>query len=254
MRSVCAIAALGMLVAACSGGGGGNGDTKAVSDAVNATIGGATIRETVRAVTPTASGSQTAVAVGGYSFVTHLGSFTADTGAVLGRVTVFSGGSTLYIAVPGALASAVPAGKKYVSASLDNPPSIPGAGNFLSLAGGTEPTRVFEALQNAVTSASKVGASTVNGTATTQYTVKIDLASDKSPLAASEAKLIGGTKETVDVYVGPTGKLVRLVAHVALSGGATGTITSDYYGYGMPLSLQLPPPDQVIDAKTVLGQ
>ena len=220
---------------------------------MKATIAAGSFKETVSSITPTASGSETSKATGAYSFVTHLGQFSVDTGALLGTVDVVVSGATLYIKVPAALV-ATTKGKPWVSAALDNPPSVPGTGNITSLAGGADPSRVLEAIQHAATAVTKVGSSTVNGAASTQYKVTIDLTKDSSPLAASEAKLIGGSKEIDDVYVAAGGQIVKVVQHVALSGNATGTITSDYTTFGTAVTATPPPASGVIDAKQVLGQ
>jgi hypothetical protein len=242
---------VGVVVAAVACSGSGSNPKSAVDAAVNATRAGHTLRETVSSGTPTASGTQTSTAAGTYSFTRQIGELTVDTGALLGKVEVVLSGSTLYIRVPAAFASAVPKGKTWVSGSLDHPPTIPGAGNLLSLAGGADPTRVLESLQHASTKVTKVGSATVNAIPATQYRVDVDLTKDSSPLAASEIKLLGGSKLTDDVFVGQGGQVARVVAHVSLSGGAVGTVTTDYDTFGIPVTAAVPPADQVVDAGTL---
>ncbi|MHB8468009.1 MAG: LolA-like protein [Acidimicrobiales bacterium] len=240
------------VLAACGGGGSGSGAQSAVDAAVNATRAAGSVRETVSAGTPTASGTATSTADGTYSFAQQLGGFTVNTGAEIGRLTVVLTAKVLYIRVPAALLAVAPKGKAWISAALDNPPTVPGVGNLTTLAGGADPVWLLEALQHASTKATKVGSATVNGGSATQYRVEIDLSRDSA--TASVSKLVGGSKESDDVFVDPAGRLARVVAHVALPGGATGTITVDLSGYGIPVAATLPPRDQVIDARQLLGQ
>lgn len=240
-----------VVVAGCSGSG--NGAKSAIDAAANMTRSAHTLRETVSSGTPTASGTQTSTAAGTYSFTKQIGEMTVDTGALLGKAEVIVNGSTLFVKVPAAFAGSVPKGKTWVSGSLDNPPTIPGSGNLFSLAGGSDPNRVLEAVQHASSNAKKVGAATVNGTPATQYRVDVDLTKDTSPLAASEIKLVGGSKMTDDVFVAQTGQIARVVAHVSLSGGAVGTITTDYDTFGVAVTATIPPATQVVDANQILG-
>lgn len=228
-----------LLLAAC--GGGGNSAPKSLHDAVAATM-GSSVHEDVTAVTPTASGTSTSKATGTYAFSSHSGSFTVDTGALVGKVDAVLNGDTLYVKVPAALATVLPAGKRWVSADLNKPPTIPGTGNLTTLAGGTDPQRAFYGLLHA-TSVTKAG---------NHYTAHVDLSKDTSPLATSERTLVAGSVFTVDATVGTDGRLSQMVMHVPLTGGGTSTITVNYSGFGAAVGVTVPPAGQVIDAGSAL--
>jgi hypothetical protein len=238
--------------AACSSGSGASA-TSAVHNAVNVTLGAGSVKESVSSLTPTASATSKSSATGTYAFGSHSGEFTVTTDAFLGTFDVVVVGGTLYLKLPPALVL-VAGGKKWASADLAHPPTVPGAGNLIALAGATDPGLAVTGLQEGLTSAKKVGRATVDGVATTQYNAQVTFPKSPSALGASERTLIGGSSENDDVFVGPDGKLVRLARRVAISAGATETLTVDYSNYGAPVSVSAPPADQTADAAKLLGQ
>src|SRR5579863_5225169 len=90
-----------LAVAGCSSSG--SSATGAVMKAVSATLGAGTVRVQATSVTPTASGSDTSKATGSYDLSTHQGTYSVDTGALLGTVQALATESTLYIHLPAAL-------------------------------------------------------------------------------------------------------------------------------------------------------
>ncbi len=235
VRHLALIATVTFLMS-CSGSSGPSAATL-LDRAMAATTAAHGMHEEVTSTTPTASATQTSTASGVYSFDGGLGQFTVDTGAILGKLDVVATGPALFIKVPVALRGASK-GRGWVSASLDNPPTIPGAGNVISLAGGADAARLFTAIKAHRTSVTKTAAG---------YTAKLDLTGD--PLA----KLVGGTADTVDVTVDASGRITQVVQRVALSGNATGTVTSVYSSFGASVNATTPPHGDVIDAAQLLG-
>jgi len=295
VAAVAAAAVLSLAAAACSSSKATpKGPTPAdtLQSALTATLAGGTVTEAVVAVTPTASASSTSKGTGRYSFSASQGTFSVDTGAILGTLDVLVDQSTLYIHLPASVAATVAKGKAWATVSLDNPPAVPGVGNLPALAGGADPSRLLEMLQDGVSSVTLVGTEPIDGQPTTHLRAQVDLDSAarrapaaRQPLARSEAILLGGTTVTADVWIGADGRLRRVVDHLALPGGSSGslattanssgaggsgssgsasggaapgtpteTVTVDLTAYGTPVAVTLPPPDQVVDAAKLLGQ
>jgi len=237
-----------LTVAGCSSSG--SSATGAVLKAVNATLGASTVQIQVTSVTPTASGSDTSKAKGSYDLSTHEGTYSVDTGALLGTVEALATQSTLYIRLPAAIAATLAGGKAWATADLQHPPTIPGIGNLPTVAGGADPTRALIGLQDGMTGARKVGVAS----GVTHYQATVDLAKAASPLASSEITLLGGSAETDDIYVGGDGRIQRLVQSVRLTGGGPPEVlTTDFSNYGQPVSITIPAASQTVDAAKLLG-
>jgi hypothetical protein len=241
------VTALG--VAGCSSSTGPSA-SGAVLKAVSATLGAGTVQVQATSVTPTASGSETAKATGSYDLAADEGSYSVDTGALLGTVQALATESTLYIRLPAAIAATVAGGKAWATADLQHPPLIPGIGNLPSVAGGADPTRALIGLQQGMTSTRKIGVAS----GVVHYQATVDLAKASSPLASSEITLLGGSTETDDIYVGTDGRIQRLVQTIGLSGGgAPEVVTTDFGSYGKPVSITIPAASQTVDAAKLLG-
>jgi len=239
---------IALAVAGCSSSG--SSATGAVMKAVSATLGSGTVRVQATSVTPTASGSDTSKATGSYDLAAHEGTYSVDTGALLGTVQALATESTLYIHLPAALAATLTGGKAWATADLQHPPTIPGIGNLPSVAGGADPTRALIGLQEGMTGAKKMGVAA----GVTQYQATVNLTRASSPLAASEMTLLGGSAETDEIYVGTDGRIQRLVQSVRLSGGGVPeVVTTDFSDYGQPVTIVIPPPSQTVDAAKLLG-
>jgi len=249
-RGAALVVGLVVAVAVTGCSSSGSSTTGAVLKAVSATLGAGTVRVQATSVTPTASGSDTSKATGSYNLSAHEGTYSVDTGALLGTVAALATESTLYIRLPAAIAATLTGGKVWATADLQHPPTIPGIGNLPSVAAGADPTRALIGLQEGMTSARKVGVAS----GVTHYQATVNLAKASSPLASSEITLLGGSTETDDVYVGSDGRIQRLVQSVRLSGGgAPEVVTTDFGNYGEPVSITIPASSQTVDASKLLG-
>lgn len=214
----------------------------AVTRAVTATQAAGTVEEQVTSVTPTSSGSQSSKAKGSYDFAKREGSFSVDTGDLLGTVAAAISGPTLYIHVPASLAAAA-GGKSWVSVDLADPPSVPGVGNLPSLVDGADPALSLHDLVAAMTTATKEGVSS--------YRANLDL--NRAPDAKSASALLGGSTVSADLKVGADGRVQSLTQNVDLGGGRSEVVTTTYSAYGAPVTVKLPSPAQTVDARKLLG-
>jgi hypothetical protein len=116
-----------------------------------------------------------------------------------------------------------------------------------------DPTQLFGRIQDAASSMVEVGSEQVNGVQATHYHGELDL---------QKAAQMGGTttafaSDPVDVWVDGQG-LVTRVQVSATSGGdqgsaSSGTITVDLHDYGKPVTVDVPPANQVKDLSDAVG-
>lgn len=247
-----------LLIGGCSSSGTSPAD--AVKAAAKATIDGGSVKESVQAITPTASGQSTTGASGAFNFAKKQGSFSVDTG-VLGKLDTLIDGSNLYVHLPPALASQIPGKKPWVKVDLTHPPTVPGIGNLGQLAIGANPTTSLETYELGVTSAKKIGPAKIQNDDTTHYSATIDLAKAKAAAPANEQgaiqsaiDILGAPTQQVDLYVGAD-KRLRRVATLSSSGSAKGsTVTTDFTGYGTDVKVAIPAAGDTIDAAAIFGQ
>src|SRR5206468_8238903 len=91
----------------------------------------------------------------------------------------------------------------------------------------------------------RVGAATIDGVATTQYTATIDVS--KIPNGKKLVQLAQLSYQPVQVYVDKAGLLRRI--HMAYSSPASGTadMTIDYSNYGEAVTAVVPDASQTFD-------
>ena len=265
-RLIGCVAAAAVAAGCSSSGASPAGSVRA---AVRATLAAGSVQEQVQAVTPTASGQSTTTATGAYSFTRHQGTFDADTG-IIGKIHALIDGSTLYFQLPPAVADQLPVKKPWVSVDLAHPPAFPGIGNLGNLAGGADPSRSLQPLENGLTNVTKVGTEKVGADQTTHYRATLDLNKAKAGATPDQQKalqaqidLVGTPTSTIDMFVGPGGRLRREISTVDLSASkvpgaaaakGSATVTADLTGYGTPVDITVPPPSDVIGAAQLLGQ
>lgn len=251
-------AAVSLLVGACSSNS--SSPTSAVKTAVKNTLNANSVKESVQAITPTASGQSTTSASGAFDFPKKQGVFSVDTG-IIGKLDTEIDGSNLYVHLPPALASQIPGKKAWVRVDLNHPPSVPGIGNLGQLAAGADPTTSLRTFELGVTSAKKIGAAKVQNDDTTHYSITVDLNKAKNAAAKDEQASIqsaidalGSPTQQVDLYVGSDNR-VRRVAILTSSGSAKGsTVTTDFTEYGTSVKVTIPAAGDTADAATIFGQ
>ncbi len=166
------------------------------------------------------------------------------------------GNYVLYLRL-GVLSASAPGGKQWIKLDLSKLGKAAGLdlGKLLS---GTQfqPGDLLSMLRANGAKIRKVGSARVEGAATTQYHVTIDMtkalgANATSPLLAGVAAQMGTIPE--DVWIGKDG----LVRRVRLSYGLAQTrvsTTMDLYDYGAHVTIAAPPKSAVFDATQLAQQ
>lgn len=166
---------------------------------------------------------------------------------------------TLYMNLGDLLGTAL-GGKQWVKVGLDDLAQHAG-GQLGDLAGGsTGPQQGFEYLQGLSGEVTKVGDDTVAGEHATHYRASIDYAkvADKLP-ADSKAHEQLRTLGTVpaDVWINDDDQVVKM--QFAIDGSAFGgdggkvEMTIEITAYGVPVDVQAPPEDEVVDFSELTG-
>jgi hypothetical protein len=182
---------------------------------------------------------------------------------------------TIYVKLPSALASKVntyTGGKPWVSVSLAKLASgskIPGLSSVLN--GSTSPTNPAAALKELEAASSsgitKVGAATVNGIATTEYSATLDLSKLSSALPAAQRKLLkqslaaaakqtGLTQIPFDVYIDSADLIRRLTMNFSFTVHGTSVpvaLTMNFLAYGPQPAPTVPAAGSVFDLTGLLS-
>lgn len=182
------------------------------------------------------------------------------------KLEAIQDGTTVYVHFP-LLAKQLPAGKSWVKGDAKELASSSGSslGQFGSLA-GADPRDTFSYLRAVSGSIETVGGEEIRGTATTHYRASIDPvrlgklvpATQKSAFGSFDQMLSrsGLTEIPLDVWLDGDQRVRRLELAFELDPTGSGqkartAMTMELYGYGEPLDLTLPPPEQVVDASTL---
>lgn len=189
------------------------------------------------------------------------GAFTIKTklGAQAFTVRQIADKQLLYLRSP-VFAGKLPGGKSWLKIDVAQAARVPGLNlDALGVSGPSQdPAQGLDYLPGAIT-ATRVGAATVNGVATTRYRVQVDLkrAAKRSPKGAAKrsidrliSTLGGSTILPVDVWIDGD-HLVRRqhVSYGATVAGARSAfdITTDYTAYGAKLDAQPPAAGDTFD-------
>ena len=206
-------------------------------------------------------GGQTLTGNGVISFADKTSELTITT--TQGSIESRTVGGVTYSKLPAQLASVLHNNKPWIK--VDNASagklgsSLPQPGDFSAY------------LQGISSSVTKVGTSTVRGTATTHYKAQVDL--DKVAAASTDAQKqaitalekANGTKTfPVEVWLDKDGLVRRVRTSVPLpkassTGASSGSsssqnavVTVEYYDFGTAVNVSAPPASQVTDLKSLL--
>jgi hypothetical protein len=154
----------------------------------------------------------------------------------------------------GFLASELPGGKQWIKLDVSKLGKSAGVDLGKLIAGSQfQPTDLLSMLKAEGAQVQKLGPATIDGVATTHYSVKIDMAKAlqskglTSPLLSSMAAKMKAVSE--DVWVAKDG-LVRRVRFAESLPHAVGRfgMTMDLYDYGAHVTIAAPPSSAVFDA------
>jgi hypothetical protein len=275
MRRLAAVgAAVGLLAAAC-GGGGTPTRVTLVRDAPKRTTAAGTSRMEVLIERAGAQGGQAAPIeiTGEADYHAHRGHMLIDLshfGLPGPPIDAVFDNATVYEKFPAALGAALPTGKTWVKVDL----AAAGRSVGIDASGpanpqGGDPSQTLDYLRGASDDVTRVGTEDVRGTRTTHYRAVVDLnkAAEQSPTAAeaikSTMKLLGSSTQPLDVWVDAGGRVRRMKYAVDLSKSKVATSTPalpgsvtfslDLFDFGVPVQATIPPADQVVDISALNG-
>lgn len=119
-----------------------------------------------------------------------------------------------------------------------------------------DPAQAFTYLKSVSDSVQTVGSEQVRGVAATHYKAQVDLAKAAQDAGASAQGIdkLGVTSLPVDVWVDGEGRIARLAFDLSLTNSQAGassvSFTGDFFDYGKPVTVAIPPADQVHDLNT----
>jgi hypothetical protein len=173
-----------------------------------------------------------------------------------------------YIQVPPAARSQVPGNKPWESINLNQLEEAKVGKSFsqLSSVNSDNPTQALSNLAQVSDNVTSVGASTIDGIATTQYRATINLTKEaakvktkdgaRAALAITqEAQSLGTNTLPISVWVQANGLVSRFSEEIPIPAASTGatdgsgkaTITMTFSDFGTPAPLTPPPSSQVAD-------
>jgi hypothetical protein len=185
-----------------------------------------------------------------------------------GTEEVLETGSVEYIQVPPASRSQVPGNKAWESVNLNQVDEAKVGKSFsqLSSVNSDNPTQALSNLAEVSDNVTKVGASTIDGTATIEYRATVNLTKEaarvkskdgsRAALAITqEAQDLGTKTLPVNVWVQANGLVKQIGEQVPIPAASTGatngsgkaTITMTFSDFGTPAPLTPPPSSQVAD-------
>ncbi|HEX6953144.1 MAG TPA: hypothetical protein VF124_10140 [Gaiellaceae bacterium] len=168
------------------------------------------------------------------------------------------GDYVIYMKIP-FLASQLPGGQPWVKLDVSKLGKSAGVDLGKLMSGSqVQPTDLLSTLKSDGATIHKVGSATIDGTATTQYRVTVDMAQAlkskglTSPLLKSAVAHVKSINE--NVWIGKDG-LVRRIAFVyGLPQGGSSQMTMDFYDYGAHTDIAAPPSNEVFDATQLAQQ
>ncbi|MGH2684448.1 MAG: hypothetical protein ACRDJP_03160 [Actinomycetota bacterium] len=182
-----------------------------------------------------------------------------------GRLEIVAQGTTLYMRMP-FLAQMFGSDKQWISMDLTamggaGAGAIPGLGS----AGAGNPAAMLESLRGVSDDIVEVGSEDVRGVATTHLRGTLDTQkaleqvpeAQRAQVEQALSQLGGGRAIPYDVFVDDDGLVRRFAIDLsdiigeaggAAAAGAAGSITLDFFEFGAPVEIVVPPAGEVFDA------
>src|SRR4051812_31229649 len=188
------------------------------------------------------------------------GELTMDLGqALVGKVHVLMIGTSVFLQLPGALATQIPGGKQFLKVDVSQLGQQQGI-NLGALQQNPDATSQLDYLRGVSDDVHEVGKETVRGASTTHYRATVDLkkaaaASNSDAKAAIEQaeKVLGTVTFPIDVWIDGQGRLRKLTYSLDVSKAAGAkasgnvSLTLELFDFGVPVNVSAPPADQTAD-------
>lgn len=273
-RGTAALALVLLLSAGCGSKSKVNGTLGAIqliSNAAKTTTSARTSRVSMDAQIESGDGAQTTsvhlVGTGGVDFQAHQGSMdmTLSKGAEQLAIQMVFDGTVVYEKLP-PQSSGLPAGKPWIKLDLEALSKQSGVDVAqLEQSTPTDPSQSLQYLLGVSKDVHVVGQDSVRGTSTTHYRVSIDLnaLADKGSVSKDAirrlSQLQGGAQIPADVWIDAQGRVRRMRLSLNLPGSASSTVaggtmteTIEYYDFGVPVNVTLPPASEVTDLSDLI--
>ncbi len=261
------VVALGMTIAACGGGGGGDASVKSpvvsiktLQAAVSNTQAEPSSKFTMDIDVDAAGQSVTMHADGVASGDGKTGQITLDIPS-LGTIEERVVDGTIYMDMSNLPVGSVLGDKQWVKVSLDDLSQKTGTdfGAIADQAQSNGPQQGLEYLQGLSGDVTKVGDDTVAGQHATHYKASIDYdkVAAKLPEGATRDKLAKIGVVPADVWIDDNDRVVKMQFAIDGSGlgadGAKVQMTMEMTEFGVPVDVQAPPADQTVDLSDLPG-
>jgi hypothetical protein len=175
----------------------------------------------------------------------------------VGKVKIVLVSGTIYLALPPSIAGVLnTSGKPWVKVDLTGvDPQFQSLGQTANLAGQADPTQLIQQISAAGT-ITNVSHETVNGVATTHYSISVDVSkllrsANANAQEQQELAQLGITTLPFDIWVNGDNLPIRIVTKIpfpattSMSPGQPVSITVNYSDWGRPVTITAPPADQV---------
>ena len=258
-----------VLVAACSGGA-SPVERVVASPGRTAALGTAKISQRIEVTPSDAARGEATVVTGRGAVDFDAGEGTLTVSAAGEQFEVVFRGTTVYEHLPEVAAAA---GKEWIRIDLDSlgeSVGVEGLGDLMKSQSG-DPSASLHYLRGAQGSVRTVGKESIRGVPTTWYDTTVDIEKAAAGAPAARRATIRQLKEVfgisripTDVWIDGDGRVRRMTQTVDYSAAAdsgrfpagslpeTMEVTVEFHDFGSPVSVRLPPADDVADYADIL--
>ena len=279
MRSlrVTALSLLVVLGAACGSAPSTSGTDalQLISASADATTSAGSALMSMEMEMETPEGGFSMTAEGGTDFETRQGEMTMqmDMPAAAGmgsmEIEVVMDGLVMYMKYPEMLMGQMPGGKAWVRMDLEA--LAEGSGmdmGSLMQSGGSDPAQMLEWLRGVSGDVEVVGEEEVRGVPATHYkgTMDFNKIAEQAPEELRETmkasvdamvEAVGVSEMPFDVWIDGEGRAVRFSQNYEFTKGATAgasmSVVIEYFDFGAPVEIEIPPADETMDFSELMG-
>ena len=254
---------LAALLVACSGGGDDESEAAAaIRAAPDKTVEAGSARVALNvAFSTTGGGGSTVTGAGEVDLRNRRGTLNIDLGAFGpgGTIETVLDGSNIYVKLPDGV---LPGSRPWYRFDLATLGEQVGAGlGALGQLQQSDPTQVLAYLRGAAADMREVGEEDVRGASTTHYRGNVDLRRASESLSPDGKKAVedaiqalGTSTFPTDVWLDGEGRVRKARFNLDSGEGpiSSGSFELELYEFGVDVTVQVPPPDQVTDLTSLI--
>ena len=241
-----------------------------VSDAVNKTVATHTAKAAITLSVSTPQGDASGTGEGAFDLQAKRGSMHFTMSIPGGQSLDFDilyDGTVLYERFPAALSSQLPGGKEWIRLDLQELSKLSGVDiSQLIQSSPTDPTQTLEYLKAASSDIQSLGTEDVRGIPTRHFHMTVDLNKIAGEQGLGDSirsviDLLGRSTFPMDVWIDDQGRARRTEVNFSFepsqAGASAGRIstkeTVEYFDFGAPVHVSIPPDSDVVDFSDVLS-